>query len=104
MRVLSTHERCHLLVFICDGIGPTTLVAQRNGKVITLDFSDLWRFDGARPVAYQPGVDESARYARESQIKRGALYTLADAQASTRCVLPEEKNAAVLRYSPEQAR
>jgi hypothetical protein len=61
------------------------------GKVVTLNFLPT----GAAE-ANQPGVGKSARYARGSQVKRGALYTPANAQASTRCVVSSGKNAAIL--------
>ncbi|GAB1616171.1 hypothetical protein PSN_1908 [Pseudomonas sp. NGC7] len=65
------------------------------GKVVTLGF-----LNAGAAEAVQPGVIKSARYARGSQVKRGALYTPASAQASTRCVISLGKNAAILWCEP----
>ncbi|WP_201164581.1 MULTISPECIES: hypothetical protein [unclassified Pseudomonas] len=68
------------------------------GKVITLGF-----LSEVPPWADQPGVVRSARYAKGSQVKRGALYNPANAQASTHRVFSSAKSAAFLWDLPFKA-
>ncbi|MGE8062100.1 hypothetical protein [Pseudomonas sp. NPDC089547] len=73
------------IVFICDGIGPTALVAQRNGQGGYLGF-----LTSGAAGADQPGVIKSALYAKGVTGKtRRIVYP--SAQASTRRTVSEEK-------------
>ncbi|MDZ5602119.1 hypothetical protein SJI00_04900 [Pseudomonas sp. RP23018S] len=68
------------------------------GKVVTLIYWTQHRRGG------QLEISKIARGAKGSQIKRGALYTPANAQTSTRRVLSGKKSATILKGWPDKAK